>query len=534
MEQAERKYILPYLIAGAVLTGLTLALPQIGFLEWLTMIPIFMGAYRLGISPQYGLGRAYLYGFLTVLFFYLVNYHWFIYLYPLDFVGLSNGASAMVVVAGTIGLSLLQAFPGGLIFVAFKFLCRTNLFQRMPLLWPFAFSALWIVFEWSGTLTWIGVPWGRLCLGQIEYLPMLQSASLFGSYFVSFLLLVVNGLLAYAILLRKSPRRALICLSTAVSLVIANLLLGIFLLNARHEPIDTVRFAAVQGNVSSHDKWGSQSYSISKRIYGDLTRAAAEDGAKVVVWPETAFPYTIDYDGDLQDFVSELAVECDVTLLVGTICEDEKGNSYNAICLVTPDGVLHEEYYAKRHLVPFGEYVPMKEVIEILLPPLAELSALGNDLTAGTNSALIKSGQGTLGGLICFDSIYEQLSLSSVRDGAQVLVLSSNDSWFKDSAAIYQHEAQARLRAIETGRYLVRAGNTGISTIITDKGEHIQWLEPLVEGYVESEVELHSYRTLYSVIGNTFVYLCIAFLLGMLGTAFYLKKKNPVRVFMNE
>ncbi|MBQ9785144.1 MAG: apolipoprotein N-acyltransferase [Clostridia bacterium] len=524
--ERERNYILPYLLVGAALTGLTLVLPQIGFLEWLTMIPLFLGVYRLGTSSRHGLWRTYGYGFLTVLCFYLVNYHWFVYLYPLDFVGLNNSASAMVVLAGSIGLSLLQAIPGGLIFVLYKLLNRTEVFRRMPLLRPFAFAALWIVFEWSSTLTWTGVPWGRLCLGQSEYLPVLQSISLFGSYFLSFLILVVNGLLAYACLFRKYTRRALICASVAVSIVISNLLLGVLLLNMRHKPIDTVQMAVAQGNVSSHDKWGADSYSISRDVYEDMTRAAAAEGAKVVVWPETAFPYTINYDGILQDFVSELAIECDVTILVGTVCEDDEGNSYNALCLVTPDGVIHDEYYAKRHLVPFGEYVPMKDFIEIVLPPLAELSALGNDLTPGADSALLDVAGGRVGGLICFDSIYEKLAIDSVRDGAEVLVLSSNDSWFKDSAAIYQHEAQARLRAIETGRYLVRAGNTGISCVISDKGERLGRIGAMEQDYLVCEVELHGYRTLYSVIGNTFVYLCIAFAASLFGVALYWSKKK--------
>ncbi len=524
--ERERNYILPYMLVGAVLTGLTLVLPQIGFLEWLTMIPLFIGVYRLGVSSRHGLWRTYWYGFLTILCFYLVNYHWFVYLYPLDFVGLGHTASAVVVVAGSIGLSLLQAIPGGLIFLLYKLLNRSEVFARAPLLRPFAFSALWIIFEWSSTLTWTGVPWGRLCLGQSEYLPVLQSVSLFGSYFVSFLILLVNGLLAYALLFRQYTRCALICASVALSLVISNLLLGVFLLNVRREPLETMQVAVAQGNVSSHDKWSMQSYSISRKIYGKMTREAAAKGADVVVWPETAFPYAINQYSDLEEFVSELAVECDVTLIVGTIWEDDEGNSYNALCLVMPDGVIHEDYYAKRHLVPFGEYVPMADFIEIVLPPLAELSALGNDLTPGGDPALFDTAWGRIGGLICFDSIYEQLALDSVRDGAELLVLSSNDSWFKDSAAIHQHEAQAKLRAIETGRFLVRAGNTGISTVITDKGEHLEWINPLVEGSFVCEVELHGYRTLYSLIGNTFVYLCIAFSASLFGWGIYWRKKK--------
>ena len=167
-----------------------------------------------------------------------------------------------------------------------------------------------------------------------------------------------------------------------------------------------------------------------------------------------------------------------------------------------------------------------------LIPPLANLSALDTELTPGADSALFETAWGNIGGLICFDSIYESLALDSVRDGAGVLVLSSNDSWFFDSAAIYQHERQARLRAIETGRYLVRAGNTGISTVISDRGERLVWIDALTEGYAVADVEIKDGGTLYTTVGNLLVYASIAFVLLLLAYDAYLsmRKKNPSAV----
>ena len=102
------------------------------------------------------------------------------------------------------------------------------------------------------------------------------------------------------------------------------------------------------------------------------------------------------------------------------------------------------------------------------------------------------------------------LGLESVRDGAGLMIISSNDSWFYDSAAVYQHQAQAQLRAIEEGRYLLRAANTGISTVLDPNGRILRWIDPLEEGYAVCEVSFRTGRTLYSIIGNLFVYLCIA------------------------
>ena len=184
------------MLVGAALTALTLIFPKVGFLEWITLIPLFLGAFVYCGDERKSLWRTYWAGFLTVFIYYFVIYHWFLSLYPLDFVGMDNASSVVVVIAGWVGLSIFQAVPGGLIFLIFKLLERSGVLARTPILRPLVLSALWVVFEWSSTFGWTGVPWGRLCIGQSEYLPILQSASLLGPYFVSFLILLVNGLLA--------------------------------------------------------------------------------------------------------------------------------------------------------------------------------------------------------------------------------------------------------------------------------------------------------------------------------------------------
>ena len=261
-EQMQSKLVLPMLLCGAVLTALTLVFPRVGLLQWITMIPLAAGLFRLCEAPTLTIRRAYGYGFLTVYLYYLVLYHWIVNLDPLDFVGLDNAASAAVVAVGWFGLPLLQAIVGGCIFLVFAVLSKTPLFARAPLLRPFVLAALWTIFEWSSTLGWTGVPWGRLALGQIELLPMLQSASLFGSYFVSFLIVAVNALLAYAVLYNT---RALLCGLLAGGLFCSNLVFG---LASMHLPqksdSETIRVAVVQGNINSHEKWGPDSVQTTR------------------------------------------------------------------------------------------------------------------------------------------------------------------------------------------------------------------------------------------------------------------------------
>ncbi len=502
--------VLPWLLLGAALTALTLIFPEVGILEWVTMIPLVMGAMRLCEREDCSRKRAYGYGFLTVYVFYLVVYHWIVNLYPLDFVGMDKASSAAVVALGWFGLPVLQGIVGGAMFLMFRCLYKSNLL-RAPILRPIAFAALWVVFEWSSTLTWTGVPWGRLALGQAELLPMLQSASWFGSYFITFLIVAVNGLFALAIL---HNCHAALCFSLAGLLFFGNFGAGLIKRSMPSEESGSKLTAAViQGNIDSHDKWGGDAYEIFKETYGSLTREAAEAGAELIVWPESVYPSELNLSTRAQKFVSELAVECGATIIVGSLYgdEDDFDKYYNALYLVTRDGVVHDEIYAKQHLVPFGEYVPMREVIMTLLPPLAELSALDDDVTPGNSSALFETEWGKVGSLICFDSIYEELALQSVRDGAELMVISSNDNWFYDSAAVYQHCVQAQLRAIETGRTYLRAASTGISSIITPDGEVQLSIKPLTKGFALAEVTTTSQQTLYTRIGNTFVYLCLVF-----------------------
>ena len=169
---------------------------------------------------------------------------------------------------------------------------------------------------------------------------------------------------------------------------------------------------------------------------------------------------------------------------------------------------MHDTVYSKRRLVPFGEFVPLRGLIETVIPPLADLVLSSEDVAWGEGGNVFSLESGNIGSLICFDSIYEDLTRESVRDGAELICLSTNDSWFTDSAALYMHNAQAQLRAIESGRYVARAANTGISTVISDRGEVLAELEPLVDGMLVEDVAIRTSVTPYMQIGNLFVYLC--------------------------
>ena len=512
------------MLLGVSLTAITVLIPRIGLLQWITLIPFFIGLYSYFDQTERVRYRvAYLYGFLVCYCYNLFLYSWFLNLYPLDLAGLDNAASLVVVMAGWLGLSLLQALPGGLILVAYAYLHNNRLFAKAPILRPFALSALWVIWEWYHTLGWWGVPWCRLALGQTESLTVLQSASLFGSYYVSFLILIVNGLLTYAAMYRK---RASVCAVCAVALLGGSLTYGLIrisFLQQREQTSQKLSVAVIQGNISSNEKWDSDTYQRMKDVHADLTKKAVADGAELVLMAETALPYVLNENVSLSYYVSSLAKECRVPIVVGALYDDEEGNEYNALYYFDENGEMQENFYAKRHLVPFGEYVPLRTLITTLIPPLSEISMLEEDLTAGKDSALFESKWGRLGSLICFDSIYEELTRESVLDGAELILLATNDSWFKDSASVYMHNAQAKLRAVESGRWVVRAANTGVSSILSPSGEQVVQIDALTEGYSVASVSVLWDRTPYMVLGNLFCYLAILFLCILLALAAYPK-----------
>ncbi len=520
-----KRYLL--LIISGVLTGLTLVFPKIGFLEWLTLVPMAIFVLSEIDSDKYRGRKIYGYGLIFFLSFYVVVFHWFVNMYPLDFIdGMTAWAAIVVVLAGCVGLSLFQALFGGLAFLLLRVLFRTRLLKSKRILRPFAAAGVWAVYEWTQTLGWWGVPWARLPIGQSEYIVGLQTASLFGPYIITFAIVLVNFCVAYALLEFKGVKTMTVAVAATLLFQYG---VGAALYFIPTDGTETVRVAAVQGNISSSEKWdesGDQE-NRTRKVYAEYTLKAAENGADIVVWPETALPYSVTGKNMYGRYCSSLAKEGNVTVLAGVLMDRGLRNS---IVCVLPDGSFHDTVYHKQRLVPFGEFVPFKEVFELIIPPLADLVMTSGDMIAGEGSEVMELDGVKVGCLVCFDSIYEGLARQSVRDGANIICLSTNDSWFTDSRALYMHNAQAQLRAIENGRYVVRAANTGISTVISSKGEVLRELEPLVDGIVEYDVPVNTHRTLYSVIGNAFIVLLVAiFVLFILWDVVMSKKKKSTK-----
>lgn len=535
----KKRFRLPLLLALGMMASLPVSFSSLSALAFVLMTPalfLFFGTWsrtdeKRSFFCEYLDGLAFLFGFFSVTF------HWLAYLYPLDFVdGMTRGGAIGVVVAGCVGLPLLQSVGFAFLFPILSRAARTRTVRRFPILLPFLFAAGWVVFAYTQTLTWAGVPWGaQLTLSQQENLHILSSASLFGSYFVTFVIAAINGFLALALLslLSGEGRLAKASAILSASVFLLNFILSVSAYYLPREEGEEIKVAVLQGNFPSAEKWDGSFDMLD--TYMVLAREAAEDGARVVVWPETALPFSIENDPYTLGALRRLAEETNTTQIVGAFSyeygADGKYLRRNSLFLFRPDGSLSDEVYHKRHLVPFGEYVPLERVIRAVLPFLSDLEMLadGSTLTAGESPSLFHEDFGAVGGLVCFDSLYPSLSRASVRAGAELLVLGTNDSWFFDSAAVYQHNGQSILRAVENGRAVARAANTGVSSIISSRGEVLCEIEPLVRGQATATVTLSSHTTLYTLIGDSFVLLCQIFFLAPFGISLFRRIKEHIK-----
>jgi apolipoprotein N-acyltransferase len=247
---------------------------------------------------------------------------------------------------------------------------------------------------------------------------------------------------------------------------------------------EAVRAAALQPNVPLEMRWNAANLATIEARVWRLNRAAAEAGARWIVWPESAIPRYIERDRGYRAAIEDVARRSGAWLLVGSIGFGESGEEYfNSVYAVSPGGVLPWRY-DKVHLVPFGEYVPLVGKISVLRPLVREVGSF----TPGRSTLPLPGPAGPVGLAVCYEVTYPALIAAEVRNGAAILATITNDGWYGDSAAPRQHLALAQLRAAESRRYLVRAANTGISAIVDPYGRIADRLELDREGLVVSEV----------------------------------------------
>ncbi len=346
---------------------------------------------------------------------------------------------------------------------------------------PFAIAALWTCFDHLRSFVFTGFPWATLGYAQHANPALLGLAPYTGVYGLSFVSALGAAGLDVAWRDRRAGRRtgrtALAALGAVAVLLAAGLASHS---TAWERGAGSVRVAVLQGNIDQGVKWSREWFEATLAIYADLTREAARAGAEVVVWPETAVPAAIETGEREIELLSDLAREVRTALVVGAVgvgapAPRGRPSVYDSAFIVTPAGAVADRY-DKTQLVPFGEYLPLQELLGRFLRAVAAgIAATG--VTPGQAPRALEvalpgpAGRRLIAGVpICYELLFPDLVRRFVRDGAQLLLAITNDAWYGRTGAPYQFLAITALRSAETGVWTARAANTGVSAIIDGRG----------------------------------------------------------------
>jgi len=442
-------------------------------------------------------------------------------------VGLLGVATGFVFFIGTIywiggvmaafgGLSpiLAYALMGGLalhlaLFVGLFAWLLSLAMRRFGLIGIWAAPGLWVASEWLRAWLGWGFPWVLLGSSQATVVPIVQLASVTGVYGLSALLALTSTAAASLALNRGRAQWQRAAGVAALVAVITTLGMWRVATSSLTRDGVPIRVGLLQGNVPQEAKSNvTYSDAITQR-YLTLSRQALADGAQLVLWPEASVPFIFAEDVTAAEPIRRLAREAHVPFVLGT---DEIGRGrngehdkyYNAATLVGSDGTT-QAMYRKVRLVPFGEYVPFKRLL-FFVGPLVEAVS---DFTPGDDLTVFESEGSQFSVAICYEAVYAAMAQAFVSRGSQLLTTITNDAWFGRSSAAYQHFEQASLRAVEQGRYLVRAANTGISGAVDPYGRVLRTTKLFETTEVTVDARLLSGHTIYYATGDVIVWLSL-------------------------
>jgi len=493
-------------IACAVLSGLLLVLsfPQahLTLLAWVALAPLLAT-----LSYRRSRPRLFLLGYLTGLVFFFGSCHW-IY----DVMRIYGHLS--VVAAG--GVLLLFVLSFALFFGLFSLLVG-DLARRWQLVALAAAPFAWVTVEWLRThIVFGGFPWNLLGYAVAPHVGWIQPAAYTGVYGVSFLVAAVNALVA-AYWLAPSRRRALLLALVAVVLAVGEIWAW------RLPPVPaTAQAALVQPNLPQQEEfdpdWVRRHPDELARLE-QMTRGTVRPNPAatptLVIWPEVPVSFYFHHDPALRARLLQLAQATRSYFLVGIVDyrPDAEGvqQPYNSAALLSPAGEFVAQY-DKIHLVPFGEYLPLEGWLGFLGPLVQEVSGFH----PGSRTAVLPAGDGTLGVFICYEAIFPGLVRQFVERGATVLVNISNDGWFGRSAAPAQHLNMARLRAVETRRFLLRATNTGVTAVVDPYGRLTLEAPSHTAAVLTAGFTYRGEQSFYTRNGDWFAALCALLTLAAL------------------
>ena len=462
-------------ISLSFLSGLMLSLPfsfgRLWVIAWFGFLPLFFGL-RNKSKPQ-----AFLLAYLTGVVFWWGTIYWLVH----------------VTLLGTILLVFYLALYFGLFGLMFK----TH--DPRPTTHDLFFApSLWVLLEYARSHLLTGFPWALLGYSQYLNLPIIQIADITGAWGVSFAVMLVN--VAIYNLVTRSPGHQVTSKNLVLPILclFLNLGYGFYSLYLRPSTFDLRPFkvSLIQGNIPQALKWDIRARNFIIERYSGLTLRAAQEKPDLIIWPEAASPGLFPEDEEIFKQISSLTKGRQIPLLIGAVAQE--GEKYFNSALLVGAGGRVIGRYDKLHLVPFGEYIPLKKALPFLqaVVPIGDIAA-GNDYTVfsldprpTTQDPRRKTHDPVkFSVLICFEDLFPELSRQFVRKGADFLVNITNDGWYKRTSAPYQHLQASVFRAVENRRYLARAANTGVSGFIGPQGKIIALVrdarlsELFIDGY---------------------------------------------------
>lgn len=489
------------LLAGALLP---LAFAPFDFIFLAVLAPALLFALWLQVSPGQAFARGYLFG----VGMFGVGVSWvFVSMYENGGVGL-----AMSLFLTGFFVLFLSLFPAMLGYGLARFLpWRHPAAQRLKLL--LLFPVAWVLWEWVRGWFFTGFPWLALGYSQIDG-PLAGVAPLLGVYGVSLAVALSAGWLV--LLLRDGW-----VWRGAAALSLSIVLGGAVALNKVSwvQPVGVpLKVTLLQGNIPQDMKWLWDLRDPTLELYTNLTRASWD--SDLIVWPETAVPALYH---EVEDFFDGLAAEADrhgSALLIGVIYQEPNaGPYYNSV--VSVGGATPRQFYHKRHLVPFTEYLPLENVLGGLVK---FMQVPMSDFSKGTSAAPLRVAGQHAGVSICYEDAFGEEAIGSLPE-ATLLVNVTNDAWFGHSIAPQQHLQMARMRALEAGRPLLRATNTGLTAVMDERGRVLSQA-PQFEVYaLHDTVQPMQGLTPYGRFGNVPVVTTV--LIFMVGGWLILRRVKP-------
>jgi len=505
-------------LLSAALQVMSFPLPGVYVLSWISIAPLLVALFHaknpetlqldesrklLPARPWQGFLLAYTCGVL----WYMGTCYW-VFDTMHQYGGLSVPVALFVLFLFALYLGLYHGLFGLLVSV----LARKDSGNRLALLSaPF----LWVAIELARTRV-SGFPWDLFGVTQVDNIPLTRIATVTGVYGLSFEILLVNVAVASAFLVHRSRRKPLIFASIgAIILLQAGRWLTLPPSPADHNAV------LVQQNLASggSDAWTDDQTRSALAEFSALSLSSKQH-PDLIVWPESPAPFLTN-DSAFREPMSNLARQANAWLVIGSIGIDNPHAMFNSASVISPTGAWTARY-SKMHLVPFGEYVPFASVFSFAS---GLTQAVGN-FTPGTLHEPLQAGDQKLGIFICYESIFPNEVRQLAEQGADVLVNISNDGWYGDSGAWAQHLNQARMRAIENNRWLLRDTNTGLTASIDPYGRIVARLERKTRAALPARYALTKVTTFYSRHGDWFAFLCAIISIGALIVRFTPQRKT--------